>query len=83
MTIDSGSQKFVVWLWLALIAFVFAGLISIAFRLSGKGQQSSNAHPTDKAPEGVVDVVEEVMNRPVETMTRGYVSSDSCRECHA
>ena len=77
MTIENRSQKIKIGFWLSLITLSFTGLsTALTSSSAGNGQQP----PTPRR--GVIDDKEDTNNRPIETMTRGYVSSDSCQECH-
>ena len=77
MTIENRSQKIKIGFWLSLITLSFTGLsTALTSSSAGNGQQP----PAPRR--GVIDDKEDTNNRPIETMTRGYVSSDSCQECH-
>jgi len=77
MTIENRSQKIKIGFWLSLITLSFTGLsTALTSSSAGTGQQP----PAPRM--GVIDDKEDVNSRPIETMTRGYVSSDSCQECH-
>ena len=63
-----------IWFWLTLLVSISAGF-SIA-QVNGPPDQK----PTQPDK---VKVEAEIKNRPIEKATRGYISSGSCRECHA
>lgn len=76
MAFEPKLNKRQIWFGLALSVSVFAGF-SIA---------QINTPPNDKPaqPEKTLSKVDhEIKNRPIEKASRGYISSDSCRQCHA
>ena len=78
MTIENGSQKRKIGFWVAVITSISTGVL-VAIASEPTGEDLGAPDRTEVA----FDANESIKNRPIETMTRGYVSSDSCQECHA
>ena len=76
MAFETQFRKRKIWFGLTLLVSISAG-ISIG-QINGPANQ--NPVPPD---EGLVQIASEIENRPIEKASRGYISSDSCRECHA
>ena len=76
MAVHNGLRKRIGF-GLSLLTLAGAGLI---FALN-RGLAEENPH-SPKPPKVVSAVAKNTQSRPIETMDRGYVSSDSCRECH-
>ena len=58
------------------------GLILVSISAGFSFAQKINGPPNGK-PIQPVKVEHEIKNRPIETASRGYISSSSCRQCHA
>ena len=76
MTIENGSQKRKIGFWVAVITSISTGVL-VAIASEPTGEDLGAPDRTEVA----FDANESIKNRPIETMTRGYVSSDSCQEC--
>jgi len=76
MPFETQKHKRQICFGLALIVSISAGF-SIA---QINGQTGGNSAQPGKR---LVKVDHEIKNRPIETASRGYISSDSCRQCHA
>ena len=75
MMIENGSQKRKIGFWVAVITSISTSVfVAIASEPTGE-RLKQHTEVTFDANESI--------KRPIETMTRGYVSSDSCQECHA
>ena len=74
MAFETQLHKRQIWFGLTLLVSISAGF-SIA-QVNGPPDQK----PTQPDK---VKVEAEIKNRPIEKATRGYISSGSCRECHA
>ena len=58
------------------------GLILVSISAGFSFAQKINGPPNGK-PIQPAKVEHEIKNRPIEKASRGYISSDSCRQCHA
>ena len=63
-------------IWFGLLVLASAILLPACTR------EPTIEKPTEPQPVSVT-ADPEVVNRPIETMTRGYISSTNCRQCHA
>ena len=76
MAFETQLHKRQIWFGLTLLVSISAGF-SIA---------QVNGPPIQKPAQPgqvLVNVESEIKNRPIEKASRGYISSGSCRECHA
>ena len=77
MAFESKLHKTKFWFGLALSVSISAGL-SIA-QINGRTDEQQIPTRPGKA---LAKIDEEVKNRPIQKQGRGYISSDSCRQCH-
>ena len=81
MPIETKVQKRRSWLAFGLLVFAcFSIGTAIAYGLTKQDESRQNG----KNPKALTEIKNsEVKNRPIEKMSRGYVTSDNCRQCHA
>ena len=63
--------------WLLVGLLVFASFL-IAMTINRGPTRQAVAQPTEDSANAKL----EISNRPIEKMSRGYVTSDKCRQCH-